>query len=105
VGEAIGDNVRIATAKINIAIAKSMYEGGNNNEELVKASQELYEMLIAELGEGNEDTICAGRNYAINLRNANRGDEARELLTKLLATSKQVLGSDHKMTKKVENEL
>jgi hypothetical protein len=42
VGEAIGDNVRIATAKINIAIAKSMYEGGNNNEELVKASQELY---------------------------------------------------------------
>jgi hypothetical protein len=71
----------------------------------VKASRELYEMRIAELGEGNEDTICAGRNYAINQRNANRGDEARYLLTKLLATSKQVLGSDHKTTKKVENEL
>jgi predicted RNA-binding protein with TRAM domain len=104
VSEAIGDNVRIATAKSNIALAKSEYEGGNN-EELVKASQELYELRIAELGEEHEDTIRAGRNYVINLRNANRGDEARDLLTKLLATSKQVLGSDHKTTKKVENEL
>jgi hypothetical protein len=105
VNESIGDAEGVATAKINIAIAKSMYEGGNNNEELVKASRELYEMRIAELGEGNEDTICAGRNYAIHQRNANRGDEAKELLMKLLATSKQVLGSDHKTTKEVESVL
>jgi len=50
-------------------------------------------MRIAELGKGNENTIRAGRNYAIDLRKANRMDEARELLTKLLATSKQVLAS------------
>jgi hypothetical protein len=105
VNHAIGNDQGIATAKINIAVAKSMYEGGNNNEELVKASRELYEMRIAELGEGNEDTICAGRNYAIHQRNANRGDEAKELLMKLLATSKQVLGSDHKTTKEVESVL
>jgi hypothetical protein len=46
--EAIGAAGRIATAKGNIAIAKSKYEGGNNNEELMKASQELYEWRIAE---------------------------------------------------------
>jgi hypothetical protein len=104
VSEAIGNAEGIANAKGNIAIAKSKYESGNN-EELVKASQELYELRIAELGEENEYTIEAGKTYAIYLRKANRGDEARDLLTKLLATSKQVLGSNHKTTKKVENEL
>jgi hypothetical protein len=104
--KAIGDAEGIiANAKANIAIAKSKYEGGNNNEDLMMASRDLYALRIAELGEENEYTIEAGRNYAINLRNANRGDEARDLLTKLLATSKQVLGSDHKTTKKVENKL
>jgi hypothetical protein len=105
VNEAIGNAVRIATAKSNIALAKSEYEGGNN-EELLKASQELYEMGVAELGEENEYTIRDGKNYAIHLRKANRGDEARELLTKLLATSKQVLGPHHSIkTKEVESEL
>jgi hypothetical protein len=103
--EAIGDANGIVTAKINIAIAKSKCEGGNNNEELVKASQELYELHIAELGEENEYTICDGIDYAVYLRKANRGEEARELLTKLLATSKQVLGPYHNTTKKVESEL
>jgi hypothetical protein len=105
VNKAIGFARGIATAKINIAIAKSKYESGSNNEELLKASRELYELRIAELGEEHEDTIIAGRHYAFNLRNANHGDEASELLTKLLVMSKQVLGSDHKTTKKVENEL
>jgi hypothetical protein len=105
VNESIGDAEGIATAKIIIAIAKSKYQSGSNNEELVKASRELYELRIAELGDENEYTIIAGRQYAIDLRNANRGDEARELLLKLLATSKQVLGSDHKTTKEVETVL
>jgi hypothetical protein len=105
VNEAIGDADGAVTAKANIAVAKSMYESGSTNEELLKVSQELYELRIAKFGEGDECTIDAGRNYAINLRNANRGDEARDLLTKLLATSTQVLGSNHKTTKKVENEL
>jgi hypothetical protein len=94
----------IATAKRNIAFAKSKYEGGNT-EELLNASRELYELRIAELGEEHEDTLRTGRNYAIDLCKANRGDEARELLTKLLATSKQVLGPDHNTTKDVESEL
>jgi hypothetical protein len=37
--------------------------------------------------------------------NANRGVEARELLTKLLGTSKRVLGPHHNMTKEVESDL
>jgi hypothetical protein len=102
--KAIGDADGIAAAKSNIALAKSKYESCNS-EELLKASRELYEMRIAEYGEESEYTIDAGKSYAIDLRNANRRDEARELLTKLLATSKQVFGSDHKITEKVESEL
>ena len=56
--ESIGNDEGIAAAKGNIAIAKSKYEGGSNNdEELLKASQELYELRVAEFGEENEYTI------------------------------------------------
>jgi hypothetical protein len=103
--EAIGDTVRIVTAKANIALAKSKYVGGNNNEELMKTSQELYEMRVAKLGEESEYTIDAGKLYALRLQTANCREEARELLTRLLATSKQVLGSDHNITKSVESML
>ena len=103
--EAIGDDDGIATAKADIAYAKSMYESGNNDEELLKANKEVYELRVAKIGEEHEYTFDAGRNYAIELLNANRGDEARALLTKLLITSKQVLGPHHNVTKDVESEL
>jgi hypothetical protein len=103
--KAIGDDQGIATAKGNIAIAKSKYEGGNNNEEQMKASQELYELRIAEYGEENEYTIKSGKIYALRLQKSNRGDEARDLLTKLHATSKQVLGHHHNITKDIESKL
>jgi hypothetical protein len=103
--EAIGDAADIATAKKNIALAKSKYEGGNNNEELLKANQELYEIRVAKYGDEHEYTILAGINYAIDLNKANRRDEARNLLTKLLATSKQVFGPHHNTTKEVASVL
>jgi hypothetical protein len=103
--EAIGDVEGTAIAKANIAIAKSKYEGGNNEEAVLKASQKLYELRVAEHGKGNVLTIDAGRDYAIYLRKANRGDEARELLTMLLTTSKQVLGPHHNTTKDIESML
>jgi len=104
--EAIGDDKGAAFAKRNIAIVKSKYEGGNNiNEELLRASQEIYELRVAELGEHHVDTIDAVIIYAVHLHKANRGDEARELLTKLLATSKRVLGPHHNVTKDVESAL
>jgi hypothetical protein len=105
VGEAIGFARGVANAKRNIALARSKYEDGNNNDELLKAYQELYELRIAELGEENEYTIRAGRNYAINLRKANCGEESRELLTKLLVTSKQVFGPHHNITKSIASAL
>ena len=71
----------------------------------LKANKELYEMRVAELGKEHEYTILAGRSYAIALRNAKRGEEARELLMKLLATSKQVLGPHHSTTRAVDNAL
>ena len=100
--KAIGDDEGIATAKGHIAAAKARIEGVNSYEEL-KTSQEVYELRVATHGEGNESTIIAGKTFAILLRIANRGDEARQLLTKLLATSKQVLGPNHNLTKSIES--
>ena len=104
VWEAIDDTEGIATAKRNIARARSKFEG-DDSEELLKASQELYELRIAKLGEEDYLTIREGKNYAEILQKANCREEARELLMKLLATSKQVFGSDHNITKSVESVL
>ena len=43
----------------------------------MKASQELYELRIAEYGEDDKFSIIAGKIYAMNLQDANRGEEAR----------------------------
>ena len=102
--KATGDTDGIAAAKSNIARARSKYEG-NNDEEVLKACQELYELRVAEYGENDEQTIISGKIYAINLQKASRGDESRTLLFKLLATSKQALGSHHNTTKEVASAL
>jgi len=77
-----------------IAVTKSKYEVGNN-EEVLKTSREFYELCVAEFGEENEHTIDAGIDYAVSLHNANQGGVARKLLTKLLVSSKRVLGPHH----------
>jgi hypothetical protein len=104
VNEAIGSDEGIFNAKSNIAIAKSKNEGGSN-EGVMKANKEFYEMCVAEYGEEHEYTILTGKNYAVDLQNANNGEEAGELLIKLLATSKLVLGSHHNTTKDIESVL
>jgi len=104
VREATGDTDGIVIAKTNIALAKSYYEVGTN-EEVLKACQEVYELRVVELGEKHADTIHSGKSYAIDLQKADREEEARELLTKLLATSKQVFGSHHNTTKEIESQL
>jgi hypothetical protein len=60
-------------------------------------------LRIAEDGDEHYYTIDAGKNYADILQKSNRQEEARELLIQLLATSKQVFGSDHNITKSVES--
>lgn len=70
---------------------------------MLRSVQKLYELRVAEYGEEHEYTIRAGMVYAGGLHDANRGEEGRELLTKLLATSKQVLGPYHGTTKQVES--
>ena len=104
VHETIGDDDGVASARTCIAVAKSIYEGGSN-EEVLKASEDVYKVRVAEFGDKYVRTILAGKNYAGALQRASRRDEARELLMKLLATSKQVLGPHHKTTKDIENKL
>ena len=72
---------------------------------MLKTSRDVYELAVSEYGEGIKQTIDAGKIYALRLRKANRLEEARELLTKLLATSKQTFGSHHNTTKEIESEL
>ena len=72
VHEAIGDDEGIANAKSNIAIAKSKYEVGGDQEAL-KASQELYNLHVAKLVEEKGSTIHAGTAYALHLQTSNRG--------------------------------
>jgi hypothetical protein len=103
--DSIGNIEGIAAVKVQIAEAKSNYESGNNNEEMLKALKELYEIRVAIYGEENESTICAGGTYAHYLQKAHRGGDSRALLTKLLATSKQVFGSNHNATKGIESTL
>jgi hypothetical protein len=102
--EAIGFAEGIMASKSNIAAAKSMYEGGRN-EEVLKAKKDVYKFAISELGEESEHTIRAGLTYACHLHKASRGDEATELCTKLLSTSKQVLGPHHNTTQEVASAL
>jgi hypothetical protein len=71
--EAIGDVEGIAVAKGSIAVAQSMLVG-DNTDELLKASKELYELRVAKHGEEHEITILAGKHYAGGLQSANCGD-------------------------------
>ena len=101
----IGDDKGIVNAKRGIANAKSKYEDGYNTEELLKASQEMYELHEVKFGKSDVYTILAGISHALILQKASRGEEAGKLLLKLLATSKQVLGSHHNTTQQIESAL
>lgn len=105
--EAVGDIEGIAGARTNIAAAKSQLEGGCSEGLLkLKTSREMYELQVAKHGEEHEATIRAGKLYSFNLRSStNRRVEAREILTKLLATSTQVLSPHHNITKNIESSL
>lgn len=103
----IGDVEGAADARFSIALARSKYEGSDakNNEELLKVSQDVYQLYAAELGEEDSATINAGGNFAISLANAKRGIEAERLLTKLVTMSTRAHGSHHRITKSVEHSL
>lgn len=75
--------------------------GSYRNEGVLTAAQDIYELRIARFGEGHEQTIHEGKNYAIALWKANCAEEASELLTKLLATSLKILGPHHSTTKEI----
>ena len=62
-------------------------------------------MHVARFGPGNKYAIDASAKYSIHLHKANCGVETMDLLTKFLATSKQVLGPDQNITKEVASAL
>jgi protein involved in polysaccharide export with SLBB domain len=78
VNEAISDAGGIAPSKKHIAVAKTQFERGNI-EEILKVSQDVYKLFVAQYGEESESAIHAV--YAVNLQKANRGEEARDLLS------------------------
>jgi hypothetical protein len=102
VSEGVDDREGIAAAKCNIYAAKTIYEGDTITEEMLQVFQDVYKLHAAEYGEEHEYTISAGKTYAAQLQKVKREDEARELLAKLLVSSKQILGPHHSVTKEVE---
>ena len=63
-------------------------------------SRELYELRVAEHGQEYVNTPFVRVKTALsNCKKANHAGEARELLTKFLATSKQVLGPHRNINK------
>lgn len=66
---------------------------------VMKSAKIAYEGNLYSFGQKSEHTIKAGIAYVSNLRSAYCSIEAERLVTKLIATSRQVFGEDHKYTK------
>ena len=62
--KAIGNFEGVATANSNIALARSMYEGGVNHEELIEAYKEVYKVRV-DTWRRNEYTIDAGKSMLL----------------------------------------
>jgi hypothetical protein len=101
--EAIEDDECIAKAKYNIAIVKSAYLklDGKFGEDLLHEAQATYNIYVRQYGEDDVDTLDSGLDVVTALVNNKRVEDAWNLLTKMLATSKQTHGSDHDITKKI----
>jgi hypothetical protein len=72
-----------ATAKIHIAIAKSKFESGDHNEELLNANQELYEFCVADHCQEDYFTIRAGIDHAPPPPAGGGGPPARDLIIRI----------------------
>ena len=96
----------ITVAENNLSFAKFRYEEGSktNDKEKVAKRRKMYALYVKKLGQENTSTIEAGVKLAKSLKNVFRSIEAERLLVKLAATSKQVHGSSHCVTGKVESE-
>lgn len=107
--KSIDFNVGIANAEYNIAYAKSKYHETSDifkqEEEQLKKAQDLYELRVAKHGEGDTLALHEGINLAMSLWRTNRASEAERMLSRLATVSKQIHGSQHKLTKKIEAEL
>ena len=105
--QAIEDDECIAIAKYNIAIVKSAYLNldGKFEEDLLNEAQATYDIYISLYGEEDVDTLGSGLDVVTALVRNKRGDDALNLLTKMLATSKQTHGSDHDITKKIRKKM
>jgi hypothetical protein len=86
----------------------------NDKARLLKSSKGSFEQNIQRYGKNDERTIYEGLAYARNLcavgkddnqphQNATYHIEAERLITKLSATSHQVLGHEHDYTKKADD--
>jgi len=103
ISESIGSTLGVTYAETNLALAKSNYKKDNNAS--TEECQELYKRCVDAFGKGNPHSIQTGVNLAVSLRKANRTIEAQGLLKMISATSKQVHGPNHKLTKKAESVL
>ncbi len=88
-----GDEIKskLMTEKINLVRAESK----EDKERSWKALKNIYHNKLESEGPNAEGTILSGYHYADCLISANHSIKAERLLTKLVATSRQVYGDDH----------
>jgi hypothetical protein len=90
----------------NLAFARDMLtnpdERSHSAVRTLKSPNNSYENTIQQFGENDDRTIFSGILYAENLLYGRCHVEAQRLATKISATSRQVLGPDHKYTKRAD---
>ena len=126
----IGDEVQLDNMAINISLTREKQRGmgkttpsglvggtllkRDDKARLLTSSKSSYEQNIQSYGNNDERTIYAGIEYAgylskvgkdanQPLQNATYHIEAERLITKLSASSHQVLGHEHDYTKKADD--
>ncbi len=94
-----GDEINSKLMKENINLVRA--ENGDAKVGNLKSFKNIYHNELERLGPNAEETIRAGYLYADCLISANHSIKAERLLTKLVATSRQVYGEDHNYTSRI----
>ena len=77
------------------------YEKLERDEEALRMRQIVYSGRLEFNGEDNEYTLQAANNYASDLNDLERFEEAKSLLRKLMPVARRVLGNNDETTLKM----
>ena len=74
-----------------------MYHKFGRHEECLRLRRDVYSGWLNLKGEEDADTIREANNYAVDLRDLERFEEAKTLLRKTIPVARRVLGESHEL--------